>query len=115
MKIKHKRLIIIGCCIAWGMTTLSLLVFGYPMHNRLPSGNYGEPTIVGYICYISCSIIREISRALQEYPNLLEFIVLFVTQFLIYAILGIIISYAAYPPWRKTKTLPESPEAPPDK
>ena len=107
MDVKKKRFLIIGCFVLWGVTTLSLIVFGFPMHNRLANGVYGGPTIIGDICYISCSFIRGLYKGLSEYPSLIEFILMFIMQFLIYFLIGWIISFLIFP---KKKSLHESPE-----
>jgi len=109
MKIKHKRLIIIGCFIAWGMLTLSLMAWGDSL-----LGNGGKQlNILGYICLFSViftgRIIMFFHESLKSEP--LGYTIFFVVQFLIYALIGIIVAFA---PWRKTPP-PESTPPAPDK
>ena len=45
-----------------------------------------------------------------------KWILFFAGQFIVYSIIGTVIAFAAYAPWRKTKPLPESTIPPvPDK
>ncbi len=113
MKTKHKRLIIIGSCIAWGMFSL------YALDCDLLLSLFGEskaPNALGMIFFLSCALIIRLEREFDLYSQMPEpflTLTLFMIQFVVYAIIGIIISYAAYAPWRKTKPLPES-TAPPE-
>ncbi len=106
MKTKHKRLIIIGCCIAWGMFTLSVAAWDCNFLNY----ENGNPTIFGYICFYSIVVARWICGLLCSVIkiNAIDHFLFFVIQFLAYNFIGIIVARAAYPPWRKTKPLPES-------
>jgi len=111
MKTKHKRLIIIGCFIAWGMLTLSLTAWGESF-----LGNGGKQlNLLGYICLFSILFTGRIimSFHLLIKSPVLGYTIFFVVQFLVYSLIGTAVAYA---PWRKTKSLPESTEPPePDK
>jgi hypothetical protein len=105
MKTKHKRLIIIGLCIAWGV---------FALYKPFVSSRVEYPKeshIFELICIISCQAAIKVYFKLNFDPMLTIISIykaLFIIQFFIYAGLGTIISCLIYPPWRKTKSLAKS-------
>jgi hypothetical protein len=94
MNVWQKRFITIVICEAWGLTTLALLLFGGF------TGKGGNPYVVlidhliAFICAVSCCFtmrIREelFSSAVSSIP---ETSIAFLIQFLVYAIIGLVIS-----------------------
>jgi predicted transporter len=110
MKTKHKRLIIIGCCIAWGMVSLSLVTWG----ESLLGNGIKQLNLLGYICLFSVLFTGRIIMFFHESlkSELVVCVISFVIQFLVYILIGTAVAFAAYAPWRKTKSLPEDKPSP---
>ena len=89
MKTKHKRLIIIGCCVVYGMLTLTLAVLNYGFLEY----EDGAPTVFGYTCFFSIFLTRVVTGILLHAMPL----GLFIFQFLIYVFVGWIIAKLLYP------------------
>ena len=106
MKTKHKRLIIIGITVAWGMIALGILFLG----NSL-LGVPKEPNLLAFICALSSGFTIRICREFDlfgQYPNIIAMSVAFTIQYFVCILIGIVFAFAAYAPWRKTKLPPES-------
>jgi hypothetical protein len=92
MKIKHKRLAIIGCFITWGIISLIIPLCGFALCDQS-----GELNILGIVCFCSCYIVIKLFKGLQEYPDFNEFIILIIAQFIIYWVLSWMIARLVYP------------------
>ena len=105
MKTKHKRLIIIGCFIAWGMITMFLHTWGAIYFIDL-----SEPLApLIFICTFSNFFTMKILLSLpfvQAIPYSFFDLFLFLIQFSVYAIIGTAFAFAKHPTWEKVK--PES-------
>ena len=90
MNTRQKVLLTIAICEAFGLTTLTLLFFGSgPGHSK------DSNPLVLLICAIPCAFTIRIIGELELFhvaPKVLAFLIVFFTQFVVYAILGLIIS-----------------------
>jgi membrane protein implicated in regulation of membrane protease activity len=104
---KYKKPIIMGICITWGMLTAFMFLLS-PGTSPLSIGQnfktifypvYCIATIFSALTIYLLSLLNPFSTSNTE-----AYIYLFVGQFVIYLVLGIIISYVIYPLWEKLKT-----------
>jgi hypothetical protein len=106
MKIKHKRLIIIGCCIAWGILAMGI----FCVSGTTSISKFNLPDFIFVISSWSCIItLLTFSKHVIIFNAIAT---IFISQFIVYAVLGIIISCIIYSPLRleenELSTHPES-------
>lgn len=109
MKIKHKRLIIIGSFILWGMLFPLTQLFlpndfwDYQKYeyNQLSFSKRCYIKALSYTVAITANIYQEFAPK-NKYSKWIFF---FTGQFIVYSTIGTAIAFAAYAPLRKTKHL----------
>jgi len=110
MKAKYKRLTGALICITWGMLCALLVIF-QPFELITDDGPY---TLIGAPAIASCMISGLITMQVDDFfvasschiPKHLSTIVFFVTQFIIYASIGLLV------PWNKFKLSKNSTASP---
>lgn len=95
MKAKHKRMIIVGCCIAWGMISASYFLFCTSLESHLRSSIFSCWYL---LCDVSTSFTEPIFKSFHIYSPWETAVCLYLAiQFLIYLFTGWIIARLVYP------------------
>lgn len=94
-QIWRKRLPVIVICEVWGLTTLTLLTWGWNTHLLLDENGYN---VLGRLCWASYTFTDQmISQVIQLFgilpsESIISITLAFLIQFVIYLIIGLIIS-----------------------
>jgi len=103
LKIWWKRLLVVAICEVWGLTTLTLLTWGWNTHLLLDENGYNA---LGRLCWASYTFKDQmISQVIQLFgilpsKSIISITLAFLIQFVIYLIIGLVISIVLC---RKTK------------
>lgn len=105
MKTKHKRLIITGCSILLGLFSAYMFLLAPGIS---PLSISGQNSIIFYPFMIVSLPAVFLSRAINSvcHSNSEAYLSLFLSQFIICLVLGVIISFVAYPPWKRKEPEP---------
>jgi hypothetical protein len=107
MKTRYKRLIVVGCCAACGLLfpLLALLAPGTSTWSMRDSKILIPFYPLFWLAMFSCEASRYAERAigLNMTSNAMVYTYLLSSQMIIYVVLGIIISFVIYPPWKCNK------------
>lgn len=106
MDIKNKRLIVVGICLIWGVLIPFSSFFMPEDFFNWKKYEYDNMSLVKRVyvktVYCTTSFTSKISYYCFNSYNEIR---LWIIQTLIYLVIGIVVSYAAYPPWRYRKSV----------
>ena len=108
MDIKKRRFILLGLFVAWGVLSplLALLAPGTSTLSLQESKILIPLYPLFWLALLSCKLAHDSEKIVGFIPssNFEAYAYFFTSQFIICAVIGIIVTFIVYPPWIKKKS-----------